>query len=123
MGSPEGEKPPALLPKPPGKRGGRELQHGLGELRRDVRAPATRRLDGRSAVAIAVKRWKANIERDLGGDLSESQRTVLELAAQSMVVISSLDSWIARRARHGSLVTKKRTVLPVVLQRQQIAEG
>jgi hypothetical protein len=36
------------------------------------------------------------------------------------VILISLDDWIAWQP---SLVTRKRTVLPVVLQRMQIAEG
>ena len=36
------------------------------------------------------------------------------------MLVSSLDDWLARQP---SLVTRKRTVLPVVLQRMQIAEG
>ena len=43
----------------------------------------------------------------------------LEATAQAWVLVSSLDDWIARQS---SLVTK-RTVLPVVVQRIQIAEG
>ena len=89
-------------------------------MRRTLRALTTRRLDGRSAVAVAVRTWKADIRRDLGDDLTRAQETILESAAQSWVILRSLDDYIARQS---TLVTKKRTVLPVVLQRQQIAEG
>ena len=57
---------------------------------------------------------------DLGGDLTRAQETILEAAAQAWVIVASLDDWIARQP---SLVTRKRTVLPVVVQRMQIAEG
>jgi len=60
------------------------------------------------------------VRRDLGGDLTRAQETLLELAAQAWVIVSSLDDWIARQP---SLVTKRRRVLDVVLQRQQLAEG
>jgi hypothetical protein len=80
----------------------------------------TKRLDGRSAVAVAVRNWKDDVRRDLGGDLTRAQETILELAAQSWVILSSLDDYIARQ---GSLVTKKRRVIDVVTQRMQIAEG
>src|SRR5207245_5035536 len=89
-------------------------------LRRTLRALTTRRLDGRSALAVAVRNWKADIRRDLGGDLSRAQETILEAAAQAWVILSSLDDWISRQP---SLVTRKRTLLPVVVQRMQIAEG
>jgi hypothetical protein len=94
--------------------------HGLKTLRRAVQQLTTRRLDGRSAVAVAVRRWKDDVRRDLGGDLSRAQETILEAVAQSWVILSSLDDWIARQP---SLVTKKRQVIPVVVQRMQIAEG
>jgi hypothetical protein len=89
-------------------------------MRRTLRALTTRRLDGRSALAVAVRRWKEDVRRDLGGDLTRAQETILELAAQAWVIVSSLDDWIARQP---TLVTKKRRVLDVLLQRQQLAEG
>jgi hypothetical protein len=89
-------------------------------MRKSLRSLTTRRLDGRSAVAVAVRTWKADIRRDLGGDLTRAQETILEAAAQSWVILSSLDDYIARQP---SLVTKKRQVVPVVLQRMQIADS
>jgi hypothetical protein len=41
----------------------------------------TRHLDGRSAIAVAVRRWKEDVRRDLGGDLTRAQESILELAA------------------------------------------
>src|SRR5262249_30168959 len=99
---------------------GRPRLHRMRALRRTMRELTTRRLDGRSAVAVALRRWKEDVRRDLGGDLTRAQETLLELAAQAWVIVSSLDDWIARQS---SLVTKKRRVLDVVLQRQQLAEG
>ncbi|TME74202.1 MAG: hypothetical protein E6I48_09930 [Chloroflexi bacterium] len=99
---------------------GRKPAHSLRRLRSAVTALTTKRLDGRSAVAIAVRKWKDEVRRDLGGDLSRAQETILEAAAQSWVIVSSLDDWIARQP---SLVSKKRALLPVVVQRMQIAEG
>jgi len=69
---------------------------------------------------VAVRTWKADVRRDLGGDLSRAQETILEAAAQRWVILASLDDYIARQS---SLVTKKRWVLDVVTQRMQIAEG
>src|SRR5437867_4875146 len=99
---------------------GRKATHGAAIMRRTLRTLTTRRLDGRSALAVAVRRWKEDVRRDLGGDLIRAQETILEAAAQSWVIVSSLDDWIARQP---SLVTRKRQLLPVVVQRIQIAEG
>src|SRR5437870_4822681 len=114
---------PGVSRRGPGGRqpgAGRKPTHGAAIMRRTLRALTTRRLDGRSALAVAVRHFKDDIRRDLGGDLSRAQEVILESAAQSWVIVSSLDDWIARQP---SLVTRKRTVLPVVLQRMQIAEG
>jgi hypothetical protein len=83
-------------------------------VRRTLRGLTTRRLDGRSAVAVAVRAWKADVARDLGGDLTRARQTIFELAAQSWIVRCSLDDYIARQP---SFVTKKRQVLPVVMPR------
>src|SRR5438552_2242758 len=99
---------------------GRPPVHGLKTLRRAVTQLTTRRLDGRSAGAVAVRNWRAEVRAGLGGDLTRAQDTILEAAAQAWVILSSLDDWIARQP---TLVTKKRRVLDVVVQRMQIAEG
>ena len=52
--------------------------------------------------------------------LHRAQETILEAAAQAWMIVSSLDDWIARQP---TLVTKKRALLPVVVQRMQMAEG
>jgi hypothetical protein len=89
-------------------------------MRRAVSQLTTRRLDGRSAVAVAVRAWKADVTRDLGGDLTRAQATILEAAAQSWIILQSIDDFIARQP---SLVTRKRALLPVVRERMAIAEG
>lgn len=118
----EPEIPPGACGKHGGRRegAGRKPQHSLSRLRRTVTTLTTKRLDGRSKIAVAVRAWKNDIRRDLGGDLSRAQETILEAAAQSWVILSSLDDWIARQP---SLVTRKRQLVPVVTQRMQIAEG
>jgi hypothetical protein len=79
----------------------------------------TKRLDGRSTIAVAVRRWKDDVRRDLGGDLSRAQEAIVELAAQSWVIVSSVDDWIGRLP---SLVTKKRPVLDGVMRAKPVAD-
>lgn len=62
--------------------------------------------------------WKADVRRDLGDDLTRAQETILEAAAQAWVILSSLHI-----ARQPSLVTRERTLLPVVVQRMQVADS
>jgi hypothetical protein len=91
----------------------------LHTMRRALTKLTTRHLDGRSAVAVAVRQFKADVTADLGGDLSRAQATILEDAAQSWIIRQALDDWIARQP---SLVTKKRTLLPIVGERLKVAE-
>src|SRR5437879_10302500 len=74
---------------------GRPRAHGYRTMRRALTALTTRRLDGRSAIAVALRRWKEDVRHDLGGDLSRAQETTLEAAAQAWVILASLDDWIA----------------------------
>jgi hypothetical protein len=99
--------------------GRHRTQHGLYAMRRTLSALTTSRLDGRSAVAVAVRSLKADIRRDLGEDLSRAQELILEDAAQSWVIRQSLDDFIARQP---SLVTRKRALLPIVAERMRVAE-
>lgn len=101
---------------------GRKPTHGAAIMRRTLRALTTRQLDGRSAVAVAVKRWKQDVEQDLpgGGDLTRAQQTLVEAAAQKWLIASTLADYIARQ---GSLVSKRRAVAPVVLQYLQVADS
>src|SRR5688572_5029731 len=85
----------ALEPESPRRRG-RPPVHGLKTLRRAVTKLTTRRLDGRSTVAVAARTWKADIRRDLGGDLTRAQETLLESAAQAWIILSSIDDFLAR---------------------------
>lgn len=116
-------KAPASPPveRRPEWRKGRPTTHGLKALRRTVSQLTTRRLDGRSAVAVAVRLFKADLRRDLGGDLTRAQETILELAAQTWVQVRVLDDWLSRQS--SLVLARKKTVLPVLLQRTQLAEA
>src|SRR5437870_3861801 len=93
--------------------------HGLYAMRRSLSLLTTRRLDGRSAVAVAVRRWKEDLRADLGGDLTRAQETVLEGAAQKLIIRDSLADFIARQP---TLVNRKRQVLPVVASFLQVSD-
>src|SRR2546427_11486851 len=96
------EKPAVPVPNPgvsrrgPGGRqpgAGRKPTHGAAIMRRTLRALTTRRLDGRSALAVAVRRWKEDVRRDLGGDLTRAQRTILQSAAQASGIVPVGHDW------------------------------
>jgi len=109
-------------PKHGGKRpgAGRPRTHGLRGLRTAVTQLTTRRLDGRTLVARAVRQWKEDVRRDLGGDLSRAQETVLEGAARKLVLRDSLADFLARQP---TIVTKKRQALPVLASFLQVTDS
>src|SRR2546426_7616595 len=76
---------------------GRPAKYGYRAMRRSLSVLTTKRLDGRSAVAVAVRRWKEDVQRDLGGDLSRAQETILEAASRAWIILASLDDYIGRQ--------------------------
>jgi hypothetical protein len=89
-------------------------------MRRTLRTLTTKRLDGRSALAVAVRRWKEDVRRDRGGDLTRAQETILDGAAQKLIIRDSLADYIARQP---TLTTRKRQVLTVVVSFLQVSDS
>ena len=121
MMPPDGPKPSDERPIERRSRRGRpRTTHGLTTLRKAVSRLGTKRLDHRSAVAVAVRRWKADVAADLGGSLTRAQETILEAAAQKLIMRDSLADYIMRLP---GLVTRKRSVQPVVLHFLQVSDS
>src|SRR5207237_1264922 len=99
---------------------GRPPTHGLTTLRKAVTRLGTRRLDGRSAVAVAARRWKGEVAADLGGALSRAQETILEAAAQKLILRDSLSDFLMRLP---SLVTRKRQAVAVLRDYLQVSDS
>lgn len=122
---PKGGGDPAMptdrRPVSPRSRTGRPSTHSLTALRKAVTQLGTKRLDQRSAVAVAVRRFKADLARDLGGDPSRAQATLIELAGRTWIIVEALDDWIMRQP--SLVLHRKRSVMPVLLQRQQLADS
>lgn len=77
-------------------------------------------LDGRSAAARGVSRWKAEVLADLGGDLSTAQLTLLEAAASDLCLLAVADGYL--RELGAEVVSKrKRQFVPLVEQRLRVA--
>lgn len=79
-------------------------------------------LDGRSAIARAVRDWRASVASDLGGEdlLSRAQQTLLDVAAQDVVLLTVADSWL-REISSGIINRRKRAFVPLVEQRLRVA--
>jgi len=80
-------------------------------------------IDMRTSAAQALMRWRGSLIADLGGEQSVSaqQLAIVELATRTRLYVDSVDAWIVGQP---SLVNaRKRSLHPVVLQRQQLADS
>jgi hypothetical protein len=98
-------------------------RHGLNALKARVMVRGFTAIDKRTAAAQALLAWRRELVTDLGGEeaVSAQQRVLVELAVRTRLYVDSLDAWIMEQP---SLVNaRKRSVHPVLLQRQQLADA
>ena len=99
------------------------LTHGLNTLKHAINGVGNRVIDRRTVTGKALAKWRADLVQDLGGDdsISTQQSAIIDLAVKSKLLLDSIDVWLLTQP---SLINvRKRTLLPVVVQRQQLADG
>src|SRR6516162_7958000 len=98
-------------------------KHGLNSLKKAWSQLGNRALDGRSPAAIAIRRWRAELIADVGGDdaVSTQQLAIVDLAGKQKLLLDSIDTWLL--AQPSLINARKRMLLPVVQQRQQLADA
>lgn len=96
---------------------------GLYQARRALMQFGNRAIDGRTSVGKALTQWRAELVNDLGGDhaVSKQQSVVVDLAARTHLLLQSVDHWLLQQRSLINL--RKRALLPVVIQRQQLADS
>jgi hypothetical protein len=103
-------------------RGG-QVKHGHSRLKRALREAGTNAIDKRTTVGKALAQWRSDLVEDLGGEatISTQQRALVELAVKSKLLLDSVDTWLLQQK---SLInTRKKALLPVVRERQALADG
>jgi hypothetical protein len=68
-------------------------------------------------------KWRTDLVADLGGqdNISTQQSALIDLAVKSKLLLDSIDAWLLTQP---TLINKrKKALLPVVLQRQTLADG
>jgi hypothetical protein len=73
-------------------------------------------------LSYQLKKWRRELIADLGGpdNISTQQSALIDLAVKSKLLADSVDAWLLAQP---SLVNKrKKALLPVVLQRQTLAD-
>ena len=101
----------------------RHTTHGLSLAKRALREHGTRALDRRTSLSKALDRWRDDLIADLGGSqqVTTQQHAVVNLAIKTKLLLDSIDGWLLQQP---TLVNaRKRALLPVVLQRQQLANS
>jgi hypothetical protein len=94
---------------------------GYYSIKRALMRRGLRAIDGRSELARNLAKWRSDLIRDLGNDVSTQQSALIDLAVKSKLLLDSVDTWLLTQP---SLVNaRKRSVIPVVLQRQSLADG
>jgi hypothetical protein len=99
------------------------LTHGLHSLKAAVVKLGGRAIDGRYHVGRELQKWRRELITDLGcmDNVSTQQNAIVEIAIKSKLLLDSIDAWLVTQQ---TLINKrKKAVLPVVLQRQQLADG
>jgi hypothetical protein len=100
------------------------LKHGIHAVTKLVKVMGSdRALDKRTAMGKALERWRQELIEDMGGEdsISAQQRAIVDLAVKNKLILDSVDRWIFQQP---SLIDKrKRALLPVIVQRQQLADG
>jgi len=110
------------LPRPP-KANRYAETHGMVSMKKALARLGARALDGRTSLGYALRRWRKDLVADLGGEsaISTQQAALVDLAVKSKLILDSIDAWLLVQP---SLINKqKKTLLPVVLQRAQLADG
>jgi hypothetical protein len=99
------------------------VKHGLNTLKRAAKELGERAIDGRTAVGKTLRQWRADLIEDLGGPAvaSTQQLAIVDLAVKTKLLIDSIDAWLF--AQPTLVNSRRRTLLPVVLQRQQLADS
>ena len=96
-------------------------KHGLTTLKRAINGVGNRVIDHRTVTGRALAKWRSDLIADLGGDVSTQQSALIDLAVKSKLLLDSIDAWLLTQR---SLVNaRKKALLPVVRERQQLADG
>jgi hypothetical protein len=99
-------------------------QHGLTPALNAIKKKGLNALDKRSKLALGMKKLRAEMMSDLGGEetLSAGQRKLIEDCVKKMVMLESIDAWLF--SQPWALINKRSASLrPIVLQRATLSDS
>src|SRR5262249_46383775 len=97
-------------------------RHGLNAPMARIKLRGFSAIDRRTAAARATLAFKHELIAALGGEagLSPQRRKLIDLAARASMLLDHIDAWLFQQR---SLVNARaKTLLPVLVQRQAIAD-
>jgi hypothetical protein len=103
-----------------GRNEGRQPTHGMHALDRTLRTLGSRALDGRSAVSKQLAAWRADLVRDMGSDPSTAEAALIDVCVRQRLLLESVDAWLLTQQLVDE---KRRELIPVLRQRQALADG
>ena len=97
-------------------------RHGLNAVKARVALRGMAAIDMRTVAAREMVAFRDELVSALGGDtqLSPQRRKLVDLAARAALYLDHLDAWLA--GQHTLINRRSRSVLPVLLQRQTLAD-
>jgi hypothetical protein len=101
----------------------RRRRTGLGALKARVRVRGLQAIDRRTAAARSLLFWRDELLDALGGKeaVSPQQSALVDLAVRTKLYVDSIDAWIMEQP--SLVLTRKRSVLPVLRERQTLADS
>ncbi len=97
-------------------------RHGLNAVKARIALRGLAAIDMRTVAAREMLAFRGELVAALGGDaeLSPQRRKLVDLAARAVLYLDHLDAWLA--AQQTLINRRSRSVLPVLLQRQTLAD-
>src|SRR5260221_10344769 len=98
-------------------------RHGIYAMKQRLSLKGLAALDRRSTGAKELFRWREQLITDLGGQehLSAQKLGLVELACRTKAIVDAADSWLLSQP---TIINKKRrALLPIVMQRQNLCDS
>src|SRR5437870_11731506 len=97
-------------------------RHGLNAAKARVKLRGLAAIDMRTVAARDMIAFRDDLVSALGGEseLSPQRRKLVDLAARATLYLDHIDGWLA--AQHSLINHRSRSVLPVLVQRQGLAD-
>jgi hypothetical protein len=94
----------------------------LVTLKRKILVDGLARVDGRIHAARQIRKWQRELAADLGGlgALSTAQKTLLELATRTRLLLEHLDAHLMQQKTF--IVKRKGKLQPLVMDRMRMAD-